>query len=312
MNSANGSPLLSVVVVAFNDGVFLERCLTSLERQTLREGVEIIVVKPWDAPVDAEEVLKRRFQTVRWVRDSHGYAVPQLRCLGITHSRGDIIAFLEDDCIAGETWCAAVVEAHRGDCVAAGGAVAPGGYMKLLDWAMYFFEYAPFLPPVPKRATHVLPGTNVSYKRTALFELMRGKTEYDIHAGGYGFYEFFVHGALWRAGRRMEIDPALVVQNVNSWEFPKALRSRFHHGRGFAAIRSRRGSLGARLLLLVVSTALPPIQVARIVRGVIARKRHVEKMGMALLWIILLSISWSIGEFTGYLRGPGRSLAQWR
>lgn len=311
MSPGDGVPRLSVIVVSFNGPVLLERCLSSLEHQSYQEGVEVLVVGRSDVGSDDSEELKRRFPRIQWIRAPSGYNVPQMRRLGIARSRGEIIALLEDDCVATETWCAALLKAHQEPHAAIGGAVAPDNYRKALDWAVYFCEYGDFMPPLPKGDARVLPGTNVSYKRTALTRLL-GEDGAGDEIAPEGFYEVFVHRALQEAGAPLKGDPALVVRNVNSWRPSDALRSRFHHGRGFAAMRVAGRSAWRRLLFLTISIALPFVKVGRVVKEVIARRRYAWRLGHALPWVILFSISWSVGEFVGYLLGPGASLDQWR
>lgn len=297
-------PALSVVVVSFNTTALLDRCLGALDAQTVQAEVEILVVEPWDAPA-RPDALKDRFRGTRWVRDPRRRNVPQLRSLGIAESRGTIVALLEDDCVAPPTWCAALLQAHQGPWVAVGGAVEPGDYTTLLDWAMYFQDYVRFMQPLPSGAPTALPGTNVSYKRAAVLPELQSREN-------VGFYEVFVHAALLQAGLPVALDPALVVYNVNSWSAGRAVRSRFHHGRGFAAVRIAEDPRGKRLFLLAIAVLLPLVQVARIAREVVQRRRHLGRLAAALPWVFALSASWSLGEFAGYLLGSGGSLGRWR
>lgn len=297
------APVLSVVVIAFNKSCLLEGCLQSLERQSVRDGIEVLVVTPRSSQSADIEVLKRRYPDARWICDSRQRSVPQLRSQGIAHSRGQIIAFLEDDCVADERWCAALLAAHQDRHGAIGGAVEPGDYTSPLDWAVYFFEYARFMRPVPKGEARALPGTNVSYKRRALFDLMP-------QASADGFYEFFVHSALLQAGALMALDPAVVVYNVNSWQLFDVLKDQFHYGRVFAGIRGGKQPLLGRLRFLAIAAVLPVIQITRIGKEVITRRKHVWRAGVALPWIVLLSLSWSIGEFVGCLQRSGERVVQ--
>jgi hypothetical protein len=310
MTDDGGAPALSVVVVSFNGASLLEQCLMALERQTVRDGIEILVVEARGGHQGGTGDLQRRFPRMRWVSDPQGQTVPQLRNLGIARSRGEVVAFLEDDCVAPETWCHSLLNAHRVPCAAVGGAVEPGHFGRVFDWAMYFFEYARFMQPVPAGDARALPGTNVSYKRAALAGLAQEGIE--ASGAGDGFYEAFVHRALRQRGHQLRLDPTLVVCNVNSWAPREVLISRFHHGRGFAAMRVAKQPLGARIPFLGIAVLLPLIQTTRIMKEVITRRRYVWRAGLALPWIILLAASWSLGEFAGYLAGPGESLSRWR
>ena len=62
MSQEHALPKLSVVVISFNSPLLLERCLSALERQTLNDGVETLVVRQRDANLDEHENLERRFQ----------------------------------------------------------------------------------------------------------------------------------------------------------------------------------------------------------------------------------------------------------
>lgn len=299
---------LSIVVVSFNAAALLERCLQSLEHQAAREGVEVLIVRSArHGPAEEIERLKRRYREARWICEPEPSSVPQLRCRGIAHSRGQVVAFLEDDCIADETWCTSLLSAHRDGDVAIGGVVEPADYAKLLDWAVYFFEYVRFMRPLPKRSARALPGTNVSYKRQVLLDFLRQGDTVRHAPSVDGFYEYFVHSALLRAGRSLTLNPDLVVYNVNSWHVEEVVKAQFHYGRVFAALRVAGYSAQARLRFLALATLLPALQVARIGREVIARRRYLAKAGAAFPWIIVLAFSWSIGELVGYLLGSEKA-----
>ncbi len=98
---------VSVVVPTYNRSAFLARCLGSLENQTIsRELYEVIVVD--DGSVDnTAEVCKAFAQTTStrliYLRGPHkGPAAA--RNLGIAEARGEIVAFIDDDCEASKDW----------------------------------------------------------------------------------------------------------------------------------------------------------------------------------------------------------------
>ena len=151
----------------------------------------------------------------------------------------------------------------------------------------------------------VLSGNNVSYKRTTLNELLQN------HPHNEGFYEVFVHLALQQAGQPLKAVPGLVVHNCNSWNFTNISTVPFHHGRGFAGMRFTNYSL-KRILYLVLTLLLPLVQVSRVIKLVFTRKRYVLHLFKAIPDILIFSISWSLGEFVGYLFGAGKSLERWQ
>ena len=312
MSGQSLTPELSVIVVSFNGPDLLRGCLASLERQTLQEGVETYVVGSWDVSKDEHDNLKERFPSVRWIDAPQSYNVPQLRKLGIGASQGRIVALIEDDCLASATWCASILESHQGSDAAIGGVVEPGKYTSMMDWAAYFCEFSAFMVPGPKDSAGALPGANVSYKRTALTEVL---DQHQLHGDNpvlEGFYEAFFHRALWQAGHSLKLEPALVVQNVKPWKVSKLLAVRYHHGRGFGGMRTAGRPMVGRLPYVGLAMLLPVVQVSRITKQVIAKNRYLGRLVLAFPWVILLSVSWSLGEFVGYLLGPGKSLERWR
>ena len=100
-------PHVSVVVPTYNRATILAHCLGFLEAQTLDvNSYEVIVVD--DGSVDnTAEVCKAFAQTTStrliYLRGPHkGPAAA--RNLGIAEARGEIVAFIDDDCEASEDW----------------------------------------------------------------------------------------------------------------------------------------------------------------------------------------------------------------
>ena len=124
MTNANYSqpPAISVIVPTHNRLGSLRRTISSLLRQDLEPNVyEIIVVD--DGSTDGtEEYLRElsqtsnlRFQTIRRA----GPAAARNR--GAELARGQILVFIDDDCVAPTTWLQSIEQALRSQPVAAVG-----------------------------------------------------------------------------------------------------------------------------------------------------------------------------------------------
>jgi hypothetical protein len=217
-------------------------------------------------------------------------------------SQGEIVALLEDDCIVSEDWCRGVIEAHQDDSsVAIGGPVEPDSYQKALDWAVYFCEYGRFMRPFSGTVS-ALSGNNVTYKRGALTDVKDGS----------GFYEVMLHWQWQQHGEALSAYDGLEIHNVNRWSLVNVTTSPYHHGRAFAGMRIRGQPWYRRLFFVGMSITLPLVQMMRQVRVVTSRKRYAWEFVRALPWIVVFLIGWSLGEFVGYLRGPGQSASYWR
>ena len=308
---------LSVLVIAFNGASCLERCLDSLAEQREAPPAEVLVVGDFTgAGQSAFTALQAKHADFQWVTPDAQRSVPFLRGAGMARAKGKIIALIEDDCIAPPDWFQKIVTAHQTSAASAiGGAVEPGDYRRNVDWAVFFAEYGGrFLLPLPEGEPAALPGTNISYKAAALDALAArhckgaGRAEF----ARIGFYEAFEHPALREIGGAAKMDSSLIVYNINSWPLLPTLQSRYHHGRGYAGMRLAGKSLLRRLPYAGVTPLLPAMQIARIARDVLRRRRHVPSFFRSLPNLLLCAMCWSAGEFNGYAFGPGRSLARWR
>ncbi|HAB51846.1 MAG TPA: hypothetical protein DCE80_06705 [Ignavibacteriales bacterium] len=116
---------VSVIVPTSDRKIMLERCLGSLLDQTYpKEKMEIIIV---DDRADGKiaiisDNLRSRYPNIRYFAQyNKGPAIA--RNLGIGSSVGEIIAFVDDDCVVDKTWIERIVEGHQGnpDIIAIGG-----------------------------------------------------------------------------------------------------------------------------------------------------------------------------------------------
>ena len=292
---------VSIVVIGYAPASLLLNCVSALQSQVAgRSNVEVIVVAPKTHQGTALGPIHAVVPEFLWLEAPPAYNVARMRGLGIARSRAPIIAMIEGDCMPSANWVARVLEGGAGSAI--GGAVEPAAFSRGIDWAAYFCEFAKFMRPLPTRV-HQLPGANVVYERAVLPE--------PAHLESEGFYETFVNASV--GGRHtLAYDADLVVVNHRRWSIRGALRTRFHHGRGYAALRVANRSLGGRLPFMATSFVLPWVLSARVMGEIWRRRRFVIRSIIVLPWIVALSVTWSVGELLGYGAGPGSSLEQWR
>ena len=102
---------VSVIIPAYNAVQTISRCLDSLEAQTQRELIEIIVV---DSSNDHTEVLvKQKFPEVKLYHFNQQKYAGDARNYGVAQSQGNIIAFLDADCWVEPTWVSQIIEVHQ-------------------------------------------------------------------------------------------------------------------------------------------------------------------------------------------------------
>lgn len=294
---------LSVVIAAHDAAAVIERCLAALEDQRDDGATEIVLA---DSSTDGTPALVAgRFPRVRLLHFDAPLTVPQLRGRAIQMTRGQVVAILDPFSVAARDWVRQVVRAHdRWPYPVIGGAVdldAPES-RSLGGWAIYLNEYGLFVPPVTAGRTWIVPGSNVSYKRSVLFD---GETaRYPV------FWKTFVNWNLEQAGSVLWLEPAIRVGLNKPIPFGDFLRTRYHHGRCFAAMRVKNARLAVRAWRAASALAVPLLMLFRSTRGFWPKRRYRWRFVLTLPAQLALVTVWAWGELCGYLRGGGRSCDQ--
>lgn len=288
-----GTPELSVVVVILAGGAHVGRCLETLRKQEHPPAMEVIV--PHDDRRAEMAVLREQFPEVKFVRVAGERSYAELRTAGVKASRGRIVAITEDQCIPPPRWCANVIEAHRTPYAAIGGPVEKQTPDSPLNWAIYLRELGTFMPPVTEGPAHALTDCNVTYKRPALDAI--------ASVWAHVFHEPDVHAALAQYGESaaLWLSPALLTMQQRTLRLGPALAERYAFGRLYGGLRVAAVSPARRLVLILLSPLLPVLLVARVVLGVLRKRRHIGACLAALPYITLFALVWGWGEFVGYL-----------
>ncbi len=230
---------LSVIIAGNGSGTPIKRCLDSLLAEADRD-VQVIVAFGGH-PALAEE-LAAHASRIKLISRQNPAALHVLRAAALLKATGDLVAILDPYSIPANDWVAAVRETHREHAnQAIGGPVDLDGAAKRgwLDWALYINEYGMFLPPMEEQGMELLPGCNVSYKRSALFDGDAPRSP--------ELWKTFVNDRLLGLGETLLIEPKMIVGLDKSIDFGDYLFRRFDHGRCYGAMSSAELSLVARV-----------------------------------------------------------------
>jgi glycosyltransferase involved in cell wall biosynthesis len=122
--------MTTVVVSTYNRCKLLERALDSLVASALPTSLEweVVVVdnNSSDQTRDVVEGFNRRYPgRFRYVFEPR-QGVSYARNAGVRESRGDVLAFMDDDVTVGREWLRNITASlHRGDCIGVGGRIVP-------------------------------------------------------------------------------------------------------------------------------------------------------------------------------------------
>jgi len=289
---ATPRPRLSIVVGSQNARANIACCLEALERQRNDQEIEIIVV---DNSTDGtDEVVAKDFAHLQLLRSPEVRFIPELWEEGIRRSSGEIVAITTAHCVPEDHWVQEMLKAHNaGTYAGIAGAIEIEGPATIVDWAIYFCRYTPYMRPFSAQVVKDIPGDNASYRRWALARCTEVRKK--------GFWEPAIHAELRKDGFELLLTPTFAVFQRQSFGFLGFVHQRFWHGRQFGMDRAARMSLRARMVYILLSPMIPLVFLFRISRNVFGKGRHVGKLLLSFPILTLFLLSWSLGELSGYI-----------
>jgi len=282
-------PRLTVVVAATASAEAVARTVASLGHEGRADDLEILVVA-------AADRVPRPFPPppgAAWITAPPGSDVPRLRRLGLDAARGEIVAFTEDSCTLAADWFGAWLATFTDPRVdAATGPVAPAMGDRPVDWAVFFCEYAPFLPG-PVASCVRLAGNNFALRRDPARRL-----------DPLGVHESEAASA---ASHRVCV-AAACAGHTRRYSLRESLRDRLRFGHDYGRRRASALPGPARLASFLVGPAVLVAQAARLGRNVARRPRWFGPFLEHLPLTLGLLTAWSVGEWLGWMDAAVRPL----
>ena len=186
-------PELTVIIASLNGAEGLDRCLRALERQSIRSGIEIIVVD--DGSTDDTAAVGRA-HGVTVISHPRNLGIAAARNTGLNAAKSDIVAFLDDDCVPEPGWAEHLLAGYASsDVVGVTGPIiprTPRGYMSgfltrnnplvpleleltqsyslAYRFVLYVGRQWSVQVSTGQRDVYSFVGANMSFRRKALFE----------------------------------------------------------------------------------------------------------------------------------------------
>jgi hypothetical protein len=281
------TPIISIVVAVKDGTSNVPALLDTLARGG--DDTEIIICSAGPAP----EVGGRSNATaLSFPTDT---LIPTLWSEGILHARGVSVALTTAQFVPRQDWLERLWAADLERWAGVGGAIDNDPKAPPRNWAIFFLRYSAFAPPLRAGETDEIAADNAIYSRAAIAEHPDLLQE--------GFWEPSFHRRFRAAGRKLMLDPELVVVHHGTVSARSFARQRYLHGRAYGIERAQRGSAARNLLLLVSSPLIAPLLLARIVSRVVKRPRYRSKLIVTFPWLVCFTLAWAAGEVGGYLSG---------
>jgi glycosyltransferase involved in cell wall biosynthesis len=283
---------LSVIIVAYNAAETIAACLEALERQT-EQGFETVVV---DSSTDGTADLVRREYPHVVVYHSEVRCYPgDARNIGIRMAKGEIIAFVDSDCVADPDWVERILAAHGGETLIIGGSVGVANPENIAGWSSFFCEFSPWLKRGTTRPMTDIPTCCLSMKRSA-FERFGPFLE-----GSYCSDTAFNWNAV-KGGHAPLFVPEIHVRHWNPSNWIGILTKQRMHGETFAIVRVRE-QRWSRMQAVARAMGTPLLPGVFWLRTALRAKDAPGYLGHFIRCaphLMIALIYWSWGEGRGY------------
>jgi glycosyltransferase involved in cell wall biosynthesis len=291
----------SIIIPSYNSEGTIKHCLDSILAQDCIDKSEVIVV---DSSIDrTPEIVRKDYPTVIYYHLDRKTDPGTARNLGIVRSRGDVLAFIDSDCIARPGWLSRLLSLHsEGDHSVVGGAVENANPRSIVSLGSYVLEFSDFLPTMERGLVAHLPTCNISYKR-AVFDRFGG---FDHRY--YPQEDYYFHWRLKKAGQRIYFDPSILVAHNHRTGW----RSYLAHQRRIGRITSRvlkvtdlpgSGFVRRPLLAATVIPMLPFVKFSRTLKRFFL---HMPRPVLYRPWVMPVLfvglIAWAVGFTEGVYR----------
>ena len=284
--------LCSVILPSYNSERTILLSLESIRKMESEYDFEVIVV---DSSSDATpELIRREFPEVKLIHLEEQTYPGSARNLGMQHAVGDLVAFVDSDCIVAPDWLDRMVEAHRTyDYAAIVGGVGNGTPKNLVGWTGYLIEFNEWTPKTKPRVVENILGGNVSYK------MERIRKHHLSYTDVFPSEDTIFAWDLRSKGETIFFDPSIVVYHLNRTSLRVLLRHQYVLGGASAQVRRTTGMYGrifARYPLLCLG-----LPFARFLRAALRLAR--QDLGYFFMFLLisplyfLCTVYWTAGFY---------------
>lgn len=203
--------MFSVILVTYNRKLLLKECLNSLFNQNFGKEYEIIIIDNCSSDGTGEVIKKEYNKKVKLITNPTKLSLVACKNLGLKMSSGDMIAFIDDDCVTSNNWLE-VIENSLDNYDSVGGPVLPMPTTRFPWWWNNSLNWLIGINLKPNNKYLPL-GSNIAFKKSVLEVLQEDIKYIAIDHNQYLPYmedNFRVKKAL-SLGFSMKIDPNMIV-----------------------------------------------------------------------------------------------------
>jgi glycosyltransferase involved in cell wall biosynthesis len=270
-------PDLSIVICTYNRAASLQLTLAALAAQVTRASIRWEVVIVDNNSTDATHAVIQRFVSTADIPSRYVFVAEQglsrARNAGVAASRGDIIAFTDDDVLPAADWVDRIaITMAETNAHVVGGRIVPTWLEEPPAWlrhrsalhgALAILDYANAMPVLDAHRAPSVWGANMAFRRCVFervggFDTRRGLVGATLHRGE----EIDLVARALAAGCQAVYEPSIIVSHrIGPERMRMAYLSRlyFQRAEGDALVQPRVDPVEVR--------ALPACRVAVAIAG---------------------------------------------
>jgi glycosyltransferase involved in cell wall biosynthesis len=238
---------VSVVIPNLNSTHIAHTIESVLDQNSKDPAIEIIVVG-----LDEHNLIPSH-ENVRFISTGQPVSAARARNIGYAAAQGDIICFIDADCLAMPGWLERLTRWLEQGYTVVGGAIdfAGANYWGVCDNIVSLFPFLTFMP-AGKRA--YLPSLNLAI----LHQVLSNVGGFDERFPGAAGEDVDLSFRLRRLGHKLYFDPQAVVRHCHGRLSAKAVwQHMFHFGQVWIPLRMRFPDMKSPSVRVQLSQRIP-------------------------------------------------------
>lgn len=290
--------LISVVIPSYNSTAHILNCLDSIYQQKTDLPYEVIVVD--SSEEDIGPFIHAKYPGVLVEHTGRRVYPGTARNRGVELSEGNVIAFVDSDCIVDEDWLERIYQVHHDSGAVVGGPIRNGYPLHPVATAEYLMEFGEFLPERKRGKVDFLPSCNFSIDRK-VFERVGGFPDYITSEDVLFSY------ALTNHNQTILFEPTIAITHFNRRSIKVFVIKQMELGIGSCLSRQAlklKGHLFAKYRALAL--LVPFARVVTVVRKVLTNDiRYLPKLILTFPFIFLGLLAHGYGFWSAFsIPGP--------
>ena len=299
-------PVVSVIIPSYNSSTYIRQCLQAIRSQSTELPFEVIMV---DSSNDgADQIVANEFPEVRLFHFQERLSVGTARNTGVEKAKGEILLFLDTDCVTKHTWIDQMhtsIQSFGADGV--GGSVENGTPWSITGSTGFYLEFFRFLASGERPyATPFFMGGNSGYRK----EVFRTNGTYHRFNDGSIGEDLIFNWKLMKEGKVLMFLPSVTVRHLNKTGLLKVLRYQYKLGMGAYSYRSIFSSgIISSLNNLPILTFFMPVGIMVWIGSIVLRRRGVLE---SLKFVVLLPFLyignnvWAMGFYRELIKNKSK------